>query len=131
MEEMTSFAFSNTSIFLPVVSVISVSGVSSTNSMSSAFRCTVLPFKRVTAIMGFLLNLSGRRSRLPSAVYLVFKIDDLLQNLVRGRDDPGVRLEAALRDDHFGKLGRQIDVRHFQLPGDDGARAGFGIVRRR
>src|SRR5690625_3527748 len=41
--------------------------------------------------------------RLPGASPL--QVDDLVQDLVRGGDDPGVGLEAALGQDQVGELG--------------------------
>ena len=41
-------------------------------------------------------------------------VDDRLEHLVADRDDLGVRLEAALRDDHIGELVRDVNVRHLE-----------------
>jgi hypothetical protein len=45
---------------------------------------------------------------------LVLHLVQVLQDLVGGRDDAGVGLEAALRDDQVGELLREVDVRHFE-----------------
>jgi hypothetical protein len=47
-------------------------------------------------------------------VALALEVDELLQDLVGGRDDAGVRLQAALRDDEVGELLREVDVRHLE-----------------
>src|SRR6185312_5388594 len=45
---------------------------------------------------------------------LLLEVGQLLQHLVRGRDDAGVGLEAALGDDQVGELLREVDVRHLE-----------------
>lgn len=63
---------------------------------------------------------------------LTLEIDQLLQHFVGGRDDAGVRLITALRDNHVRKLHPQVDVGHFQVAGRHGAaipRPGSADVR--
>src|SRR3954463_4967553 len=50
-------------------------------------------------------------------------VDQVLQQLVRGGDNPGVGLEAALGDDQVRELLRQVDVRHLEHAAGDEAEA--------
>src|SRR5258706_132506 len=52
---------------------------------------------------------------------LLLEVDQVLQDLVRGRDDPGVGLETPLGDDEVRELGRQVDVRHLERAARDRA----------
>src|SRR6476646_10268816 len=54
------------------------------------------------------------RVRGAAAASSALDVDQVLQDLVGGGDDPRVRLEAALGDDQVGELLRQVDVRHLQ-----------------
>lgn len=45
---------------------------------------------------------------------LALEVAELLQDLIRGGDDAGVGLEAALGDDQVGEFLGQVHVRHFQ-----------------
>ena len=56
----------------------------------------------------------------PCSAVLALEVHQLLQDLVRGGDDAGVGLEAALGDDPVGELLGQVHVGHFQGPWRDG-----------
>src|SRR5436305_9011306 len=48
---------------------------------------------------------------------LTLEVDDVLQQLVRGGDDPSVSLETTLSDDHLGELLAEVDVGHLDRAG--------------
>src|SRR5690349_10847043 len=50
-------------------------------------------------------------------------VDQVLEELIAGRDDARRRLEAALGDDDVGKLLGEVDVRGFERARADGATA--------
>ena len=54
-------------------------------------------------------------------------VDEGLEHLVADRDDLGVRLEAALRNDHIGEFIRDIDIGHLEC----GRRDRDAEIRRR
>src|SRR5690242_7617165 len=45
---------------------------------------------------------------------LSLQVHEVLQDLVRGRDDSGVRLETTLGDDEVRELSREVDVGHLE-----------------
>ena len=45
---------------------------------------------------------------------LSLQVDKLLQHGIRDGNDTGIRLEAALGGNHFGKLGGKVNIGHFQ-----------------
>src|SRR5579871_2201163 len=61
---------------------------------------------------------------------LGLQVGHRLEHVVRNGDDPGARLEAALRDDHVGELSRQVGVGGLEHAGLDRARTGLaaGVV---
>ena len=59
----------------------------------------------------------GQRGLPGTPTDLPLHVDEVGQDLVRGGDDPAVRLEATLSDDHVGEFLREIDVRHLQGSG--------------
>src|SRR5436309_11756119 len=54
---------------------------------------------------------------------LSLEVDDVLEQLVRGGDHPGVGLETTLSDNHLGELLAEVDVGHLDRAGGQGAAA--------
>src|SRR5690606_17087095 len=105
--------------------MISVSGFSSMLSIRTALTYSVSPFSLVTwinRVPSFPAPPANRPPRAGSphaadaqSIRSSFQVHDFLQDFVGRGDDAGVRLEAALRDDHFRKFRRQVHVGHLQL----------------
>src|SRR4051794_9676192 len=120
MAATTASTLSVTTTFVPVVRAMCVSGVASTNTIRSGLRMkgALSAPRRCSSIMVLLGFRSGQG--------LVVHVDQVLEHLVRSRDDPGVGLEAALGGDEAGELAGHVDVRHLQRAGGGGAeRAGL------
>ena len=85
---------------------------------------------RVTVIM-VSVSIGGPAARLRREAgsahqSLLLHVDQVVEHLVHGRDDLGVGLEAALRDDHVGELVGQVHVGLLQVAGADLAQAAAG-----
>src|SRR4051794_10032462 len=116
----TASTLSVTTTFVPVVSATCVSGVASTVTIRSGLRMkgALSAPRRCSSIMVFL------SSQVRSG--LVVHVDQVLEHLVRGGDDPGVGLEATLGGDEAGELAGHVDVGHLQRTrGGHAERAGL------
>src|SRR5919107_48858 len=73
----------------------------------------------------------GPRGAAPAltALRLALEVDEVLEELVGGRDHARVGLEAALRGDHVGELRREVDVRHLDRAGGGQAEVAAGGAR--
>src|SRR5690606_34938796 len=132
---ITSSAASRTTSLRPVVSETTVSGVASMVSIRSALTTRVSPPSRVSSITsrppagpgppgpraGATAPAAGAAAPPLPQPYPCStpQVDELLKDLVRGRDHPRVGLETALGHDHVGKLLRQVDIGHLQRARDD------------
>src|SRR3954447_20416841 len=106
----TASTLSVTTTFVPVVSAMCVSGVASTITIRSGFRMkgALSAPRRCSWIMA--LSDQFRSG-------LALHADQVLEHLVRGRDDPGVGLEATLGGDEVGELAGEVHVRHLDRAG--------------
>ena len=136
-----SCLLSFTIIFLPVVRLMTVSGVSSTISIRLGLISTFCPFNFVISIILFPI-INTKECRKPSLYFLhsrhyvsVFlscfcyitaslplslQVGKLFQKSIGNGNDTAVCLETSLRGNHFRKFLGKIYITHFELSGRHG-----------